>query len=89
MAPRTIGDRIARRLAGLVVRQNTAPRGSGGNEYFQSDPQWRDLVPFYEYFDGDNGRGLGASHQTGWTAMIALLLQFRGALRFDSRGDLA
>jgi hypothetical protein len=40
-------------------------------------------VPFYEYFDGDTGRGLGASHQTGWTAAIALLLQFRGRLRFD------
>jgi hypothetical protein len=86
----TIGDRIARRLSGLVVRDQHGRRAVfGENEYFQSDPQWRDLVPFYEYFDGDNGRGLGASHQTGWTAMIALLLQFRGALRFDSRGDLA
>jgi len=86
----TIGDRIARRLSGLVVRDEQGRRAVfGENEYFQSDPQWRDLVPFYEYFDGDTGRGLGASHQTGWTAMIALLLQFRGALRFDSRGDLA
>ena len=56
---------------------------NGDNEYFQTDPHWRDLVPFYEYFDGDTGRGVGASHQTGWTAMVALLLQFRGKLRFD------
>ena len=55
----------------------------GDNEYFQTDPYWRDLVPFYEYFDGDTGRGLGGSHQTGWTATVALLLQFRGDLRFD------
>lgn len=46
-------------------------------------PIWKDLVPFHEYFDGDNSRGLGASHQTGWTATIALLLQFRGKLTFD------
>ncbi|MCB0925980.1 MAG: hypothetical protein KDB50_15795, partial [Mycobacterium sp.] len=55
----------------------------GDNLYFQDDPHWRDLIPFHEYFDGDNSRGLGASHQTGWTATIALLLQFRGRLRFD------
>jgi hypothetical protein len=57
----------------------------GDNEYFQSDPNWRDLVPFYEYFDGDTGRGLGASHQTGWTATVALLLQYRGILHFADR----
>jgi hypothetical protein len=41
---------------------------------FQSDPHWRDLVPFYEYFHGDNGAGLGASHQTGWTALVTELI---------------
>lgn len=46
-------------------------------------PIWKDLVPFHEYIDGDNSRGLGASHQTGWTATIALLLQFCGKLHFD------
>ena len=47
---------------------------------FQSDPHWRDLVPFYEYFNGDTGAGVGASHQTGWTALVAkLLLQSGGA----------
>src|SRR5262249_25872171 len=85
-----IGDRIARRLSGLVVRDENGRRAVfGDNEYFQTDPHWRDLVPFYEYFDGDTGRGLGAGHQTGWTALIALLLQFRGALRFDRRRHLS
>src|SRR4029078_1975425 len=84
----TVGDRIARRLSGLVVRDEHGRRAvSANNDYFQTDPHWRDLVPFHEYFDGDTGRGLGAAHQTGWTAMIALLLQFRGALRFDARGE--
>jgi hypothetical protein len=81
-----IGDRMARRLTGLMVRDERGRRAVfGANEYFQSDPHWRDLVPFYEYFDGDTGRGLGASHQTGWTATVALLLQFRGKLHFDRR----
>ncbi len=46
----------------------------GGNDYFQHDPHWRDCIPFYEYFHGDNGAGVGASHQTGWTGLVALLL---------------
>jgi hypothetical protein len=78
-----VGDRLARQLTGLLVRDETGRRAVfGDNEYFQTDPHWRDLVPFYEYFDGDTGRGLGASHQTGWTATVALLLQFRGSLYF-------
>ena len=47
----------------------------GGTEKFQTDPLWRDYVQFYEYFHGDNGAGLGASHQTGWTGIIARLMQ--------------
>ena len=43
----------------------------GGNKKFQEDPHWRDYISFYEYFHGDNGAGLGASHQTGWTGLIA------------------
>ena len=78
-----VGDRLARQLTGLLVRDETGRRAVfGDNEYFQTDPHWRDLVPFHEYFDGDTGRGLGASHQTGWTATVALLLQFRGNLYF-------
>ena len=52
----------------------------GGSEKFQSDPHWRDLLLFYEYFHGDNGAGLGASHQTGWTGMVASLIQLFGHL---------
>ena len=47
----------------------------GGIERFQSDPHWRDLILFHEYFHGDSGAGLGASHQTGWTALVAKLLE--------------
>ncbi|HZQ91272.1 MAG TPA: hypothetical protein VFA60_05720, partial [Terriglobales bacterium] len=45
----------------------------------QNDPHWRDLILFYEYFHGDNGSGVGASHQTGWTGLVAKLLQQSGA----------
>jgi hypothetical protein len=51
---------------------------NGGNPLFDHDPQWRDYLLFYEYFHGDNGAGLGASHQTGWTALVAKLLQQSG-----------
>ena len=79
-----ISDRLARRLTGLLVRGDDGRRVVfGNNEYFQNDPHWRDLVPFYEYFHGDTGRGLGASHQTGWTATVALLLQYRGNQRYS------
>lgn len=50
----------------------------GANELFSRSPLWRDYVPFYEYFHGDNGAGLGASHQTGWTALVAKLIQQHG-----------
>ena len=52
----------------------------GGTEKFQTDPHWRDHVLFYEYFHGDNGAGLGASHQTGWTGVVAKLIQLLGML---------
>ena len=45
---------------------------------FQQDPHWRDYIAFHEYFHGDTGRGLGASHQTGWTALVAKLMQQAG-----------
>ena len=49
----------------------------GGAEKFHNDPHWRDLILFYEYFHGDNGAGIGASHQTGWTGLIAPLIKLR------------
>ena len=52
----------------------------GGTEKFQADPHWRDHILFYEYFHGDNGAGLGASHQTGWTGVVAKLIQLFGTL---------
>ena len=50
----------------------------GGTEKMQQDPEWHDLIPFHEYFHGDNGAGLGASHQTGWTGLVASLLSLLG-----------
>jgi hypothetical protein len=52
----------------------------GGTEKFQTDPHWRDCILFYEYFHGDNGAGIGASHQTGWTGLVAALMQLFGGL---------
>ena len=77
-----LGDLLAGRLTGLFLRGADGRRAVlGDNDYFQGDPHWRDLVPFYEYFDGDTGRGLGAAHQTGWTALVAVLLELGGDLR--------
>jgi hypothetical protein len=50
----------------------------GGNALFENDPNWRDLLLFSEYFHGENGAGLGASHHTGWTALVAKLLEQSG-----------
>ena len=50
----------------------------GGAEKFQTDPHWRDYLLFYEYFHGDNGAGIGASHQTGWTGVVAKLIEIFG-----------
>jgi hypothetical protein len=52
----------------------------GGSEKFQNDPHWRDHLLFYEYFHGDNGAGIGASHQTGWTGVVAALIEIFGNL---------
>jgi hypothetical protein len=50
----------------------------GTSQKFQTDPHWKDLILFYEYFNGDNGSGIGASHQTGWTGCVARLIQAYG-----------
>jgi hypothetical protein len=74
-----VAEEISRRLTSIFLRGSDGRRPVfGGNELFQTDPNWRDLIPFYEYFHGDNGTGLGASHQTGWTALVAKLLQQSG-----------
>jgi Glycosyl hydrolase family 63 C-terminal domain len=70
-----VAHELATRLVKLFLRDESGKRAIfGGNPLFNNDPNWRDLIPFYEYFDGDNGRGCGASHQTGWTGLIAQIL---------------
>ena len=70
-----VADEIATRLTRIFRRDPEDRRAVfGDNEKWQSDPHWRDHIPFYEYFNGDNGAGVGASHQTGWTALVASLI---------------
>jgi Mannosylglycerate hydrolase MGH1-like glycoside hydrolase domain len=67
-----VAEEITRRLSSIFLRNSEGRRPVyGGTAKFQEDPHWRDLLLFYEYFHGDNGAGLGASHQTGWTGIIA------------------
>ena len=71
-----IASDISRRLESIFLQDDSGRRPVfGSQELFQSDPHWRDLVPFHEYFHGDSGRGVGASHQTGWTGLVAKLLE--------------
>jgi hypothetical protein len=66
---------ISRRLIGIFTQEGNRRAVYGNTSKFQNDPHWRDLLLFYEYFHGDNGAGIGASHQTGWTGLIARLIQ--------------
>jgi len=76
-----VAQELSRRLAGTFLKDEDGHRPVyGGTKVFQEDPHWRDLVLFYEYFHGDNGAGLGASHQTGWTGLVARLIQSMGQL---------
>jgi hypothetical protein len=76
-----VSREIANRLIGIFVRDATRRRPVfGGAETFQRDPDWRDHLLFYEYFHGDNGAGLGASHQTGWTGIVGALIEMFGRL---------
>ncbi len=76
-----VAKEIADRLTGIFTRNEHGRRPVyGGTEKFQSDPHWRDHILFYEYFHGDNGAGLGASHQTGWTGVVAKFIQLFGCL---------
>jgi hypothetical protein len=74
-----VAAELSRRLSRLFLRDKDGRRPVfGGAEKFQTDPHWRDHILFYEYFQADNGAGLGASHQTGWTALVAKLMQQSG-----------
>ena len=82
-----VAQELKRRLTGTFLRDSEGRRPVyGGATKFQQDPHWRDLILFYEYFHGDNGSGLGASHQTGWTGLTATLLDFFG--RTDAKALL-
>jgi hypothetical protein len=76
-----VAKEISDRLTRIFLRDRSGRRPVyGGTEKFQTDPHWRDKILFYEYFHGDNGAGLGASHQTGWTGLVARLIQLFGLL---------
>ena len=73
-----VAEEIGRRLTNIFLKdeRRATSRVTAGSRKFQDDPHWRDCLLFYEYFHGDNGAGLGASHQTGWTGVIARIMHF-------------
>jgi hypothetical protein len=76
-----VSKEISNRLVTIFTRDENGKRPVyGGTDKFQNDPNWRDLILFYEYYHGDNGAGLGASHQTGWSGVIAKAIQIYGLL---------
>ena len=85
-----VAEELTNRLAGIFLRNQEGLRPVDSlYPKLQRDPNFRDLVTFYECFDGDSGRGVGASHQTGWTAIVAKLLQARAGYRIRCRGGPA
>ncbi len=79
-----VARELADRLISIFLRDEEGRRPVyGGTEKFQNDPHWRDLLSFHEYFHGDNGAGIGASHQTGWTGTVARLIQLFGEFTAD------
>ncbi|MGK2867061.1 MAG: MGH1-like glycoside hydrolase domain-containing protein [Mycobacterium sp.] len=77
---RDVAKSISERLMGIFLRDENGIRPVyGGTTLFQESPHWNDLISFHEYFHGDNGAGLGASHQTGWTALVARMMQVFGS----------
>jgi len=76
-----VAKEIGERLGNIFVKNAQGKRPVyGGTQKFQEDPEWKDYILFYEYFHGDNGAGLGASHQTGWTGVVAKIIQLFGLL---------
>jgi hypothetical protein len=75
ISPLAMGEEIADRMIGLFRRNENGERPCFGNyRKFQNDPHWKDLLLFNEYYHGETGQGLGASHQTGWTGIVANLI---------------
>jgi hypothetical protein len=84
---RDVASDISHRLVRIFLRDESGRRPVyGGQEKFQTDPHWRDHIQFHEYFHGDNGAGIGASHQTGWTALVAKLIEQSGGMQCSSSG---
>jgi hypothetical protein len=74
-----VAGELSRRLSRLFLRNDQGERAfQGSHDKLQQDPHFKDYVLFYEYFHGETGAGLGASHQTGWTGLVAKLLQQSG-----------
>ena len=74
-----VAQEISDRLTRIFLRDKSGRRPVfGGTERFQTNPQWKDYILFNEYFHGDNGAGLGASHQTGWTGLVGKLIEIFG-----------
>ena len=89
-----VSKELSNRLTSIfTLNENGRRPVFGGTEKFQTDPNWRDYILFYEYFHADNGAGLGASHQTGWTGVVAKLIQLYGildpekALKYGKKGS--
>ncbi len=79
-----VSQEISNRLTRIFLRDEQGRRPVyGGTDRFQCDPHWRDHILFFEYFHGDNGAGLGASHQTGWTGLVAKFIELFGVLDAD------
>jgi hypothetical protein len=82
---RRIAEELRHRLTRLFLRDGERRAVYGDTTKFQTDPYWRDLILFYEYFHGDNGAGIGASHQTGWTGVVARLIQREGIAQYQPK----
>jgi hypothetical protein len=78
-----VSTELAHRLISIFTRVDGKRPVYGGNEKFQKDRHWQDLILVYEYFHGDNGAGIGASHQTGWTGLVTRLIQTRAHGMFE------
>lgn len=79
---REVARELSARFAGIFLPDQSGRRPCHGDDArYASDPHWRDLALFYEYFDGDTGRGVGASHQTGWTALAVPCIEELGRAR--------
>jgi hypothetical protein len=85
-----VAGELSRRMTNIFLQDERGRRPVFGNlEKFQTDPHWRDLILFHEYFHGDSGAGVGASHQTGWTGVVTKLMQQSGESRERKKTESA